>query len=177
MKNKKIMIIGAVIIVAVLGTVFFVFKKNQKNKTKTYPQDSVEYAAKELITDWFDAVISKDYDKYLRCCFPDEIKSYIMNQTGLEEKQFEEYVKYSMGPGDFSYKNLEIVKKENLPEEFFGEINIAIDNGSKISHMYEIVFKYEIMYDNEWQKVEENCRIIMINGKCYIFNEDGRNKE
>ena len=65
----------AVIIVAVLGTVFFVFKKNQKNKTKTYPQDSVEYAAKELITDWFDAVISKDYDKYLRCCFPDEIKS------------------------------------------------------------------------------------------------------
>ena len=171
MKNKKIIIIITVVLLVVAGTVAaLLLKKGNKDKKKTYEPGSVEAESEILLNKWLGAMAGGKTDDFISCCYTDALMDYHMNQTGLDRDKFKEYLKHVYVHDDFEYRNLEIRGKTKLDEDAYFEINKQLGDKDKIDSMYKISYTYELKYENEWTKVEENVNIFLIKGQCYVDN-------
>lgn len=165
--KKKIVIIVAALVVVVGLSLFFILKN--KNKDKGYPADSIEATAETAINNWFTAMAEHDTDKYIASCYTNGVYEYHKNSTGLSDEDFKKYLTYIISADEFEYRKVRVKSKRALDEDAFYEINSKLDRQDEISHMYEIEFSYELKNDGEWQTVDENCRIYISGGNCYVF--------
>lgn len=173
--KKKIIIIVAIVLA--LGAGFFAYKFlfTKEDKHKSYAEGSVEAEAEKLIKNWFQAMNDKDLDRYIECCFTEDLLAYYADNYGITVEDYKSYLAFTLEAGECETKDLEILEKTELSEESFEEINIAMEKRSGkskyVSHMYQIKFKYKINFDNEWTETEETRKVILVDGKCYMYEE------
>lgn len=162
MKKMYKIIIGIIILVLAVGAVTFVVVNKKDKRT------SVDKKAEQLVVRWFDAMTEKDVDGYIDCCFTEALlDSYVKNKD-ITKEDYKEYIKYQLENSDFKYRKLTVDKKRPLDEDSYYETNEQLSDGEKITAMYEITFSYEIYNEDEWEKVSETARIMVIKDNYYI---------
>ena len=155
MKKVYKIIIGILILALAAGTVTFVVMK--KNK-----RTSVDSKAEQLIARWFDAMTEKDVDGCIGCCFTEALLDSYVKSKDITKEDYTEYIKYQLENSGFKYRKLTVDEKRPLDEDSYYRINEQLSDGEKITAMYEITFSYEIFNEDEWEKVSETVKIMVI---------------